>query len=432
MRTWHFATWLIAVIAGALYTVIQTGPDTAGQNLCKLIQKVVPSASDQCVPSFQLWGPKAILAIAIIFGVLAFWDFISWIRRRRPNDRAKRASASQRSIGVMQAIYWIAESSAWGRWMEAQYRASGKSFAEIFKLTTAEQVFRRAAENGEIIVKGRRAKSVEYNDFDQHFWHNTYFDIQSNPASIWQASIKARPATGIEIPEYDDAIVERARIEALWCRRDWRYDWPTFQLNLRSAWKRMTDKKPNVVESQQSTQPEAPTPASVPTTPVVAEAGIGAETTVETTVSASANAEITVTPAAPDNWDQLFAIGDDGRSVWLKFLPDTKHYRADTLVLIVYGQKVLRNVRRIRVEAAHAAVDKTVHNAPNMPRTSNAFLASILVMQQLKAAANLDWIDDCVPQYLERVGLSRGGFYQLTQDGERHAATLAYDLIRRA
>jgi hypothetical protein len=346
------------------------------------------------------------------------------------NTYLQRASSAARFIGVMEAIYWIAHDSAWGRWKEAQYRASGLAISEIFKLTTAEQFFRRSAENGEIIVKARLAKSVDYTSLDQHFWHSAYFDIKENVISIWATTIKARSAE-IQIPEYDAAIVERTRVEALWRRRDWRYDLPALRLKFRSMWKRMKDQKSN--EPQKATEEAPAGPPAVPVTHhVVSETGMGLETTVETTISAGANAEITVTAAAPDNWEQLFAIGDDGRSVWLKFLPDTKHYRADALLVIVYGQKVLLGTPRIRIEAAHAAVDKTVQNAPNRPRTSNAFLASVLVMRQLTEAANLDWIDECVPQYLERVGLSRGGFYQLTQDGERRAAGLAYDLIRRA
>jgi hypothetical protein len=71
----RFAIWLIAMIAGAIYTIIQTGPDTAGQNLCKLIQKAIPSTPEQCVPAFQEWGPSTILLIAVVFVVLIVIGF---------------------------------------------------------------------------------------------------------------------------------------------------------------------------------------------------------------------------------------------------------------------------------------------------------------------------------------------------------------------
>jgi hypothetical protein len=99
---------------------------------------------------------------------------------------------------------------------------------------------------------------------------------------------------------------------------------------------------------------------------------------------------------------------------------------------VVYGQKILRDVSRIEIEAAHAAVEKTVYNAPNRQAVSSGFMSTIMALGQLQAAVNRDWVDQCVPMYLERVGLSKGGFYQLTDDGNRRASGLAYDLIRRA
>jgi hypothetical protein len=421
MRTWHFAAWLIAVIAGAIYTIIQTGPDTAGENLCKLVQKAIPSISNQCVPSFQLWGPKAILGIAIVFGILAIWDLVSWIRKRRSaNSHIRRASHSRNFIGIMEAIYWIAETSAWGRWQDAQRRASGGTLSELFKFSDAERALRTAAENGELLIQGREKKSVEYKDFDQHFWRTAYFEVEPDQRSLWKVTIRPKTGANVSISEYDDVWTEKRRIEVLWRRRDWQYDWPRLQLNIRSAWKRMKDApKPPAVETSQASE----APRAIETSATFAGSG---------TVQAESSIKISVTPLAPENWERLFVIGDDGRSVWLRFLPDTKHYRADTLVLIVFGQKVLRDVSRLGVEAAHAAVEKTVHNAPNQPKTNIGLIATMIAMQQLGAAINRDWVDECVPLYMQRVGLSQGGFYQLTESGESHAAALAYDLIQRA
>lgn len=428
MRAIQFGKWLVAVLAGAIYTIIQTGgPDPAEQAFCRLIQKGFHSVSDHCVPGFQNWGPKTALGIAVLFGILAIWDIVSWIRKRRAGRAIARASSSARFIGVIEAIYWIAERSAWGRWMEAQYRVSGKAVAQIFKLTTAEQLFRRSAENGEIVVKARLAKSVDYTALDQHFWHSAYFHIEENLTSIWAATIKARSG-GIEIPEYDAAIVERTRVEALWRQRDWRYDWPRLRLNIETAWKRMKD-PPKTESGEESTKHTDAAPApSPPTTQVIAQAGIGVETTAETAASASPNVEITVADSALENWERLFTIGDDGRSVWLKFLPDNKNYKSETLLLIVYGHKVLLGNLRVRVNAAHLAVSKTISAAPNKPNQTLEQWA----LGPLAYLGNEDYFQPHVSGYLKRVALAKGGMYELTEVGEQRARGIAYDLISRS
>jgi hypothetical protein len=417
-KTLRFFAVLGAAAGIYLAAALQSGPSQVDANICATARRWQLTVPDQCAPWIDNWARGAIwLVIVLCVGFLA-WDVVSFLRRRPP--RQKRASHSQLFIGIMEAIYWIAEKSAWGRWQDAQRCASGGALSELFKFSDAERVLRTAAENGELLIRGREKKSIEYKDFDQHFWRTAFFDIQKNPASIWQASVKAMPATNVEIPEYDAAIVEKTRIETLWRQRDWRYDWPRLRLNLSSAWKRMKDSpKPPAVETSQGSE-----------VPRAAEAS--ATLAGSTTLQAETTIEISVTPLAPENWKRLFVIGDDGRSVWLRFLPDTKHYRADTLLLVVYRQKILRDVPRVRIEAAHAAVEKTVHNAPNQPKTSSGLFASMIVMQHLGAAVNRDWVDECVPFYMQRVGLSQGGFYQLTERGESHAAALVYDLIQRA
>jgi hypothetical protein len=97
MLTIRFAIWLIAVILGAIYTIIQTGPDAAGQNLCRLIHKVIPSTTDQCVPAFQDWGPTAILAILIIFVVLIAVDLIKWVKNRQARRAIQEVSPGRQT-----------------------------------------------------------------------------------------------------------------------------------------------------------------------------------------------------------------------------------------------------------------------------------------------------------------------------------------------
>jgi hypothetical protein len=343
--------------------------------------------------------------------------------------RLHPARYSDKDTSLIDTVWWVAERSAWGRWQTAQ---RAKWADERLKLLNAASFVHVAARNGDLAVRGRPANSIEYSLIARDFWRRVYIDLAEDPNTLWKVVLKPYKSEGAAIPDYDHFLVELRAVESLWPRRNWRTDWQTFRLNFRAV-RRMKEHKPE--EPPKPAEAKLTTsalPGSPATHNVVVETGIGIETTVETTVAASPNVEIIVTPAAPKNWEQLFVIGDDGKSVWLRFLPDTKHYRADMLVLIVYGQKVLRDVSRIRIDAAHAAVEKTVSNAPNRPKTSSGFFTAMMMIGQLQAAANLDWVDQCVPLYLERVGLSQGGLYQLTQDGERHAATLAYDLIRRA
>jgi hypothetical protein len=427
-KTLRFFAVLGAAAGIYLAAALQSGPTEVDANICATARRWHIAVPEQCAPWIDGWARLFVgLVLLLCLGFLA-WDLWTYLRSRPP--RPKRASGSQRYIDVIEAVYWIAENSAWGRWKEARYQASGKAVAEIFKLTTAERLLTTAAANGEFVIKGRLAKSVDYRDLDQHFWRSAFLDIQQNSVTRWQVAIKARPAMEVPIPEYDSFIVESARVRALWRRRDWRYDLPALRLKFRSMWRRMKDQKSNEPQKATEEAPAGPSPAAPVTHQVVTEWGVAIEST--SNLMASAELKIAVTAAAPENWEQLFAVGDDGRSVWLRFLPDTKNYRADTLLLIVYGQKVLRNVSRVRIDAAHAAVEKTVSNAPNRLNTTSGFLTAMMLLGQMQAAANLDWVDKCVPEYLERVGLSKGGFYQLTADGESRAAGLAYDLIRRA
>src|SRR6202035_5934764 len=93
-------------------------------------------------------------------------------------------------------------------------------------------------------------------------------------------------------------------------------DWQTIRLTLKAKLKR-PDKQsmpepsndegdsPEQITSATSTVSE-PHPVPIPEVEVIAPTSI------------------TPTPEAPEGWEKLFAIGDDGRSIWLRFLPDNK------------------------------------------------------------------------------------------------------------
>ena len=98
----RFVVWFVAVIAGAVYTVIQSGgPDPAGVALCKLVQKIIPSTTEQCVPAFPVWGPTAILIVTIIFILLGLIDLLIWVRKKsRPNIERREAANKIQSIEI--------------------------------------------------------------------------------------------------------------------------------------------------------------------------------------------------------------------------------------------------------------------------------------------------------------------------------------------
>jgi hypothetical protein len=420
MRTWHFSVWVITVMAGALYTIIQTGPDTAGENLCKLAKKAIPSISDQCVPSFGQWGPTTILIIGLIFGALVVWDLIGWIKKRRAK-RPKRIS--RKSVHLMEAIWRVAERSAWGRWKDAQTLASGGTRSEIYKLHLSEHVVREAAEDGNLIVRARQKNSTEYTILPSDFWRVIYIDIQPDPISLWRVTVKPRHGAEVSVPEYDDLVVDRHQLELQWPERSWQYEWHILRLRLKALFRTMTEKKPK----ESAPQKEAPREISAEPLTVASPPPITEAVPVASPVPA-----VTPSPNAPEGWEKLFSIGDDGRSIWLRFLPDNKTYRADTLVLIVYGHKVLRGLTKVGMRAAHASVDKSIDVAPARPFDDNPWARLAYGGLRGLMPVDKDPSEGCVPSYLERVGLSQGGMYQLTEAGENHARNLAFDLISRA
>jgi hypothetical protein len=136
---------------------------------------------------------------------------------------------------------------------------------------------------------------------------------------------------------------------------------------------------------------------------------------------------LSVQPNAPRDWERLFAVGDDD-TIWLKFLPDTKNYKADTLILILYGYSVLMNFEKVNVRHAHAQVQKTIDGAPNKPGNAMNWLFGPLAALQ----DNYEYADNLLTWALERIDLSQGGRYRLTNSGQDKARTLSSDLISRA
>jgi hypothetical protein len=389
-------SWVLIVTGGLTWTIGQAGLDTTDKNLCEMAGKIWQAPIEGChiVPALvTLW--KLGFFAALVFLVI---DGYHWLAKRQATGKRRSFTQHQdREIDHTAALFWIMERSAWGRWQKAQYVGWPWEIEKI-QLRQASTAIWKASLNGDLVVRGRQKNSLEYTAIDSDFWRSASLDFEPNNAAIWKPVVHVPDE--IKIPDYDNFILERAAVEALWPRHEWKYYWLTLILKIKAALKRKPRHMPEV-EKKEDIIPVTIEPEVVAALPIE---------TIPPPAPVSAPVAITPSPAAPEGWEKLFAVGDDGKSIWLRFLPDTKQYRGDALVLIVYGHKVLRDVTRITVPGAHAAVQKTIDNAPNQPKTTNGFLAAMIAMQRFQSEANIDWVDECVPRYLERVGLSQGGF----------------------
>lgn len=136
------------------------------------------------------------------------------------------------------------------------------------------------------------------------------------------------------------------------------------------------------------------------------------------------------TAASEPSWDRLYEIVDPGSAVRLRFLPDTESQKENTILLVVLGYKVMRETNRVDIQTAHAETERVMLEAPNssIPRV----LAPLYLMS-VSLKSRMDLGQRLISQgYLERVGLSAGGYYELTAGGIEKAESIASDLIRRA
>lgn len=350
------------------------------------------------------WGFPFALAAMILWG---YHIIHNWPQTKR------RARYQEREIGLIETMWWVAEQSAWGRWQAAQ-RPDWSN--EQHRFITALSFVRTAALNGDLSIRARLKNSVEYLDVPRDFWRSAYIGVQPDKAALWKPVIQGMGS--VTIPDYDNFIMERSSVQLLWPRTSLEYEWAILKLKFRAKLKRMKEKPPTIPE----TVPEANVEPPAQTVQVV---------THPPSIEIVQKAEPFTPPAtAPDGWEKLFAVGDDGKSIWLRFLPDNKHYRRDTLILIVFGHKILRSIDKVRVAAAHAAVEKSIDNAPAKPFDENPWNRVLRGLPTM--IVDRDYGSEAVPDYLKRVGLAQGGMYQLTEWGESQAKGLMYDLISRA
>jgi hypothetical protein len=125
-------------------------------------------------------------------------------------DRKSNSSES-REISVMDAIRWITEHSDFGRWLDATI---GVMRDRSRFLLVASELQRRHLESGDIVVKGRRSGSIDYNDIDRRFWEHAFIHVETHPLSIFRATIMPSEASTIFVPDYDRLIVDRTLLES--------------------------------------------------------------------------------------------------------------------------------------------------------------------------------------------------------------------------
>jgi hypothetical protein len=130
-------------------------------------------------------------------------------------------------------------------------------------------------------------------------------------------------------------------------------------------------------------------------------------------------------------WSKLYEEYDidSGKGLRLRFLPDTDDQASDAILLICYGYKIIKNVESISAKFANSQIEYLLQHAPNTRESPIYRLGNFMTF----ALSERDFGGKCVSQgTVERIGLSKGGFYRITRWGEEKARNLARDLIERA
>jgi hypothetical protein len=121
---------------------------------------------------------------------------------------------------LIHALWHIAD-SAWGRGLAAHHLAnSGSEIPESMLLTMAEGVFRRAAQDGDIEVRGCQPSKLDYETIPRERWRWIFVDLEPDERTLYRTVIKPRADVSPErvtgLPEFDSLIVSRKRLHELW------------------------------------------------------------------------------------------------------------------------------------------------------------------------------------------------------------------------
>lgn len=138
----------------------------------------------------------------------------------------------------------------------------------------------------------------------------------------------------------------------------------------------------------------------------------------------------------PIDYSRLYSVEEGNAAVWLKFLPDTKSEckNSDAFMLILYGYKVFKEKDEVPVHLASMAVRKSnLQPKKKIQTLMDKMMAPSHLYAPLPEPIDVDELwRECGTSFVEKLGLARGGFYKLTQEGYDYAADLAIDLIERA
>jgi hypothetical protein len=174
-----------------------------------------------------------------------------------------------------------------------------------------------------------------------------------------------------------------------------------------------------------------PTPiASAPATPTEPNQTLPTPAHVATTKEANPE-EIRV----DDRLAILFAVNTRDRTVWLKFLPDDPmHKGADTLLIILYGYKKIFGIERVRTAAVDLSLraSRLIKPKPSEDRIAIFRTASLFEAPEYMTADEIFHHERGIYSNVEKLGLSHGGFYRLTDWGYDMAETKINDLLERA
>lgn len=212
--------WAIGIVIGAACLMLGFVPET-------FVAGIISE------PPVWLSHWLARLGLVVIAGSVIVGTFF-WDRRER--YKAKRVPPlTSHDCEVYIALFLILDSSAWMRWQDAQHIAnSGKPLGELNKMHLAETVFRMRAENGEIIIRGRRRDRLEYEEISPDIWKITYLDLQHDKKTLWRATMKARHGldqeTAKQIPDYVSLQVSEQKVREFWPKKDKTLDAKTMRL----------------------------------------------------------------------------------------------------------------------------------------------------------------------------------------------------------
>ena len=130
------------------------------------------------------------------------------------------------------------------------------------------------------------------------------------------------------------------------------------------------------------------------------------------------------------------ASGSDGGKAWenryltLLFLPDSRPIAAFSLLMLLYGYSKIYGYQKVN---AHYLEEGLFQSGLRQERTLLQIMANPIFLDEARLivdeVAKSKAIDGLIS---EKMGLATGGHYSLTINGEKRAAEMFADLIRRA